>query len=67
MSNDVFSEPFIVENVNQTLIETDNGDPIAIIWMREDGILAMSRVGEKDFSRIFKDLGLNKRIREIKL
>lgn len=50
-----------VEDIQQLLVTDDDGDLLAIMWHLDDGSIALSRKGEKDFERLCKQLGVKLR------
>lgn len=50
-----------VEDVRQLLLTDDEGDLLALVWHLDDGSIAMSRKGEKDFERLCDQLGVKLR------
>lgn len=49
--------------IQTVVVHDDDGQPLAIMWHREDGTIGMTRVGEKDFVSLCSELSLENRVR----
>lgn len=50
-----------VSGVQTVVVHDDDGQPLAIMWHREDGTIGMTRAGEKDFVSLCSELSLKNR------
>ncbi len=55
-------QPVMHEGVRQAVIYDEDGSILAAMWERDDGTIALTRVGEKDFDSLVEQLGLNLRL-----
>jgi hypothetical protein len=58
---DMRRSPHSIEGVNQVAIYDDDDEPLAMMWKRDDGTIALTRAGERDFENLVQQLDLHKR------
>ncbi len=68
LSKSITGHPLVVEAIRQLAVY-DGDDLLALMWERDDGSTALTRIGEEDFERLVREMGLEKRsdVRTIKV
>ena len=53
------SSPHLVDGVDRVAVFNDDGVILALMWRRDDGLIALTRAGEPDFERLILEMGFD--------